>query len=371
MSTINPVGVVLRLITPDQQKLVQTNANDTYVIANLTATMQGIANLTSASAINFGESKLFHIPTPMSNFMAYPTMVVAVYDTTLVAAASSAYSVNTMVGTSFCGLGSTTATPVVLGVESDLAATYAVLGGLSPVGYMASSVSLNTRIETSLFSDDSRRYRHMTANRSSTFLQDGAGGFYVPFVHNQTTSVGTYIRVCSIHTFTYATSTIKLSSTGTISTAWNDDQRSRALTAYRQIRTGAIGRRRLLQHVRHLTQTTTTSAAESASYLLSAPPSPPPSPPTPPPSPPPSPPPTQLYTTGGLKPLAIYSMRNVSLPPLSFATAGVPIANVCMASTCVDVYQLSTGAPLTFANGTSLQVSWGTYGSAVELEWLR
>ena len=64
-------------------------------------------------------------------------------------------------------------------------------------------------------------------------------------------------------------------------------------------------------------------------------------------------------------------MRNVSLPPLSFATAGVPIANVCMASTCVDVYQLSTGAPLTFANGTSLQVSWGTYGFAVELEWLR
>ena len=303
MAITAATGVVAQRLVQAAQQLVRTGTD-----SDVTAALRNASNVASnaTGAIAFMETVVFRVQPPATSFFASPLVVVAVFDTANVTAAPTRAVNGGSVDNTFCGASSPSAQVVVLGTSSDRALAMQVMSYSTKAGiYARPTTGFNAALEGTVNNQNSRRTQFMTAGGTASFIADNTGGFMVPFTHSDSSAGGKYVRVCA------------LAASGANSYA--------------------LPSRRLAQ-----TASGMSTAQESASMLLSVPP-----------SPPPSPPPTLLGP--GVGPLAIYSVRNTSLAPASFDTYGGPLLRVTGGGVAVDVYQLTSGAALTLANGTSLQ----------------
>ena len=303
---------VVRRLAAAAQAAVQANG-DALVVAALTNATNVVA--TNVSSMAYSESVAFYIPPPVAPFYGSPLLVVAVFTNASYAASAYAVSGGSMT-TSFCGINSASREHVVvLGNSTDRALARKVLSySTRSALYAQPSMELNNALERSLDGGDSRADQ-FAAKSGMSFIPDGAGGYLVPFTHNNASMANKFVRVCVL---------------------------------------SAIAQNSYANPKRRLAQTAPSgmsAGAESASVQLS-------SPTPPPPTPPPGPPPTLLTA-----PLAIYSVRNTSL--IGFGAYSGPLMTVTNGASSVDVYQFTVGAALTLANGVTTLQAWlaGTPGT--------
>jgi hypothetical protein len=247
-----PAIPVINSGNPAVVRMKRLNSQQKSMLVSGSATQVADVPETQTAAVDFGDTVAFQI-TPPSGY-ATPLLTLAVFDTVSTATSGAATVVGSTstIDVTFCGLNSTSASPVLIGggVNSMRRNNLRnALGLRSGMQFFRPTLSLNTRLDVAMSTNDARS-AFFTVQNNVSEMSDGYGGFVVPFTYNDATVSGKYVRVC------------------TISPIFSNGYGLN------------FNGRRLLQ-----TSSEGTSVTESASMQLASAP-PPPSPPPPSPSPP-------------------------------------------------------------------------------------